>query len=119
MPRGVQARGPIGARCHQVWRRFEVPGLQRFQLDDEAVDLLEKGVSAGMRHASEHRRRMLCDTRLARLACPSPDIAIGDERKTAQITTPTRMPKVGDQVVEAQLQGKRSIHVALQHETAS
>jgi hypothetical protein len=29
------------------------------------------------------------------------------------------MPKVGEQVVEAQLQGERSIHVAMQHETAS
>lgn len=116
---GVQACGPTGALCNQVRCGFEVPGLHRFQLENEVVNLLEKGVSAGVRHACEHRGRMFCNTQLARLACPSPDIAIGNECKTAQIAAPTRMPKVGEQVVEAQLQGERSIHVAMQHETAS
>ena len=116
---GVRACGPIGALCDQVWRGFEVPGLHRFKLENEAVNLLEKCFSARVWHACEHRGRMLGDTQLACLACPSPDIAVGNERKTAQIATPTRMPKVGEQIVEAQPQGKRGIHVAMQHETAT
>lgn len=115
MLRGVQARGPIGARCHQAWRRSEVPALHRFQFANEAVNLLEKCVPAGVRHASEHRGRMLCNTRLARQTRPSPDIAIGDECKTPQIATPSGKPKIREQVVETQLQGCRGIHVAVQH----
>ena len=116
---GVQACGPIDALCDQVWRGFEVPGLHRLHLENQPVNLLEKCFAACVRHVREHRGRMLGNIRLTRLARPSPDIAIGNESKTAQIATPTRIPKVGEQIVEAQLQGRRSIHVAVQHETAA
>lgn len=116
---GVQACGPIGVLRDQVWNGFEVPGLHLFQFENEAVDLFEKCFAAGVWRASEHRGRTLCNTRLARLPRPSPDVAIGYEGETPQIAAPTGMPKIGEQIVEAQLQGIRGTHVAMQHETAT
>jgi len=63
------------------------------------VYLIQKCFPAGVRLFSEHRGGTLRHAKLARLASPAADIAIGDQRQLAQITGPARPLQVIQQIV--------------------
>ncbi len=89
---------------------------QPLQLEDQFVDLNQERIAIRMRQVSDQIRRVLRKTLFARHARPAADLAVSQQGKAPQIPFPACMPKIAEEVVETESQGRcRRIHVAAQH----
>ena len=71
-----------------------------------------------MRASRDNLGRTLGKAFLPGEPCPTPDIAIGNRRKAAQVVDPSRMPKFPEKIFEAKPKVLRKLcHVAVQHNT--
>ena len=87
------------------------------QLKQQAVDEIEKSFPAGVGVAGHHLSRKLGQFRLTRVPRPAPHFAVSQQCKPTQVAKSARVPQIGDQIVECQLEGNRSFHVAVHHDT--
>jgi hypothetical protein len=89
------------------------------QRRDEGVDLFQELVPADAGVLGEHPRGPFGNIGLAGQARPIPDFAVRQQGKPAQIGVPTRVMQVGQEVFEHQLNGRRCVHVAVQHRSGA
>lgn len=77
--------------------------MHLFQFDDQVVDLRQEFVAAGMRTLCDERGRVVGQSLIARHTGPTPNLAIRQQGKSAQIAALARVPKVTEQVLEPKL----------------
>jgi hypothetical protein len=112
----VQALAPLTGGLNVGWSVRGTPDV--LQLADHLVHQGQKLRSARMWHAGDEFAGLLRKGVLVRTARPPAHIAVGQQRQTTEVVSPTRVPKIPEDIIELQLEcgGQNGVHVAVQHE---
>jgi len=99
-------------------REFSVvAGKSSFHFVDQTIHVHQEAGTAGMWAFRDDFGRALGKAFLPGKACPTPDIAIGNRCKAAQVIDPACIPKFPEKVFEAEPKVLRKLrHVAAQHD---